>query len=457
MLKKLLAFSQVLTIGILLFLFVDGANKMFFHQDDIILLWDLVTNFPKSLLGTSSGHLIVFFRPFYLLEWHFFRLHFSYYLAVSVLLHTLVIYTAGKVVHTLTKQRYWQILTVLVLVVNANFYEIIWMSSSQMMSLSVLFSLLSLRITLKLFQAINPNFRDFFLLYVVTLLPGLNWGTGLVIPLCLLLAYGWKKDKSGYKFSSPALPLLVSQLTLIIIYYLSTKGLISNTTKFELSPHSVTEIIKFVFFGISYSIVGRFLFPLASRFFRFVVVGVFLVWLSSSNRLNLAKKAIAGSLRTSILTAAITLESYFLIALGRWQYGLGQAGAPRYAYLPMVFIAIGVSVALSKINFNIFQKKVLLLSIIFFTLLSLGGFTQVTAKWTERPQKNKAFFQYIQHMKPSECLVNDFIPWYMVEVDTWTLKDIWPIFEKGFNPFTEKENCTKINRDKPTPWSVVVP
>jgi hypothetical protein len=104
---------------------------------------------------------------------------------------------------------------------------------------------------LKIFQSEKLIIKDFLLLYFVSLLPGLNWGTGLLIPLYLLLAFGWKRGVLGLRFSSLALPLFLSQLTLITIYFLSTKGVVSNIPKPEFSLLAIVGILKFVFFGIS--------------------------------------------------------------------------------------------------------------------------------------------------------------------------------------------------------------
>lgn len=429
---------------------------MFFHQDDIILLWDLITNFPKSLLGNASGHLIVFFRPIYLLEWYLFRLNFNFYLAVSIVLHFLTIYTAGKIVYHLTQKKYWQTITMLALVVNANFYEVLWMPSSQMMSISTLFSLLATSLALKLFRQKSPTLQNLLLLFILSIIPGLSWGTGLPIPAYLILAFGWLSKNKKIKLTKIIWPLLLSQLALLVVYILSARSSSSEPSTIS-NTFNIIEIIKFVFFGISYSIVGRYLFPFASRIFRFLAVGTVSVLLFNLKTLNTIKKFATQNTRFLVLCFLTLFGSYFLIALGRWQFGLGQAGAPRYAYLPMMFLVIFLATSLSKLKLNRNKKINLLLVVMIYSLLSLGAFTQVTAKWTERPQKNKVLFQYIQNMKPGECLQNDYIPWYIVETDKWTLKDIWPIFEKNFDPFTGDTNCTKINRDKPIPWSPVLP
>ncbi len=433
--KNLLRLSVVLVVGILIFLFVDGVNKMYFHQDDIILMWDVATRFPGTLLETATGHLIFLFKPIYLLEWLVFGLNFPGYLAVSIGLHALTVYTASRIVLRLTKSTFWQTITLLTLVINVNFYEILWMPSSQMMSISTLFSLLSLALCLDIISK-KVTGSKLLLLYLVALVPGLNWGTGLIIPICLLVAF-WG--------TGVVLPLALSQATLIYIYFTKSGG--------EVASINLLESLKFVFFGISYSVLGRSLFPLASRFFRFVAVITLSFWIYFSNFITKVRPLIAGNIRIILLGALVLFGSYSLISISRWQFGLGQAGAPRYAYLPMMFLTIAVTTTLAKLNLKLKTKEVLLVVVMMYTILSLGGFAQVTVKWTERPQKNRVLFQYLKSLEPGDCIKDTVLPWYIVEVDTWTLKDIWPVFKKDFNPFMDKKDCVEIKRDVSIPWT----
>ena len=89
-----------------------------------------------------------------------------------------------------------------------------------------------------------------------------------------------------------------------------------------------------------------------------------------------------------------------------------------------------------------------------FSLLSLGAYTQVVVKWTERPQKNKILFSYLNSLQKGTCIKNTLLPWYIVESDQWVLKDIWPLFGKDFDPFSNKPNCIEIKRDIAVPASL---
>jgi hypothetical protein len=291
----------------------------------------------------------------------------------------------------------------------------------------------------------------------LVLIPGLNWGTGLLVPFYLLLVFGWKKQEGRVRPTAVALPLLLSQITLTMMYFLSPRSSVAGGVSgqpFQLTD--IGEMLKFVFFGISYSIVGRSLFPLASRIGRMITVSFFFLWVLLPQQLELIKKSVKLNWRIVLMGLSVLVGSYFLISLARFRFGLGQAGAPRYAYMPMMFLVIAVVSSLAKIGLSLQQKKSLLLVVMLYTVLSLGAFTQVTVKWTERPQKNRALFGFLQNLKPGECLKDDFIPWYIVETDKWTLKDLWPIFGKNFDPFTGGENCIKINRDVTVPFTMLI-
>lgn len=446
--------AKILIVFILGFLLFDGIDKMFFHQDDIILLIDAATNFPNSLFATSSEHLTVFFKIFYYLEWRLFHLYYPAYLSVSIILHTLIILTAGKIVFYLTGRKYWCLVCILVLVVNANWFEVLWMSSSQMMLMGVLSSLLCYLLVLQNFKS-NLSGLNFLLVFTTAIIPGLNWGAGLPFPTFLLLAYGWRINQKKIQLSSVFLPLLLGQIFISAIYFLSVGSNLSSVSSPTLWFAKPFELFRFIFFGVSYSIVGRYIFPLASRLGRELGVVFVVYWLLLPRHIISAYQAVSRNLRQVLFGVILVFGSYFLIALPRWPFGLGQAAAPHYAYQPMIFITIAILSSFAKVRLSMSGKKNILLAAIIFSLLSLGAFAQVTVNWTERPKKNKILFQYLRNLTPDDCLENTVLPWYIVEVDTWKLKDIWPIFQKEFDPFTGADNCLQIKRDVAKPWSVI--
>lgn len=443
-------------IGVLFFLYFDGIEKMYFHQDDILLLAGLTNNFKEFLLQSAAGHLIFLFNLFYFLEWKIFHLNFNGYLFVSIVLHAAVVGMVMKITYTIGKNKTWALLSGLAVTINSNFYEVIWMSSSQMMSMSTLFSLVSLWLVIKIqsFGKIKPHWL--LLLFMVAMIPGFTWGTGLPMPFWLLLAFGFEKNKENkIQVKEVFWPLLAAQVCLVLIYF----RLASNTSSVYVHPQgylrTVYEMIRFTLFAFAYSVIGRYFFPFANRIGRqivFILSFLYLIRLTIQNRLD---KLVFKHSRLWFFALIVLLGSYMLISLPRWQFGLGQAAAPRYAYLQIMFLSIAIFSTLANLKIPNRNISKLMIVLLLLSALSLGAYTQVTVKWTERPGKNRELFKLLQNIKPDQCITDGILPWYIIESDQWTLSYIWPIFNKNFNPFSNDDGCIKIKRDITIPWSPV--
>ena len=93
--KKLIL---TLTILLLLFIYVSGLSKMYFHQDDVDFLVAISADWPKTIFVPVNEHVVVLFWLLYRLEWWFFGTGFGGFLTVSLLLHGLNLFLAGRLV-----------------------------------------------------------------------------------------------------------------------------------------------------------------------------------------------------------------------------------------------------------------------------------------------------------------------------------------------------------------------
>lgn len=417
-----------LTILILVFVYVFGLSKMYFHQDDVDFLVAVSADWPKTIWLPVNEHAVILFWLLYRLEWWFFGINFGGFLTVSLLLHGLNLFLAGRLVYEETRSRYYGLLTGLILAVNNNWNESVWWSTGQMWLLATLFGLISLLLLRSWQRGKIGGIYWGLLIMAVSALPGLSWGVGLLWPLILLVSF---RFLGSLKYG-----LLISQGALLLVYQLlaSPKNLASLLTLGRL-----VQMVIFVIVGLANTVVGRLVFPWENKPIRFLVLAGLLVLLLKTFRLWRGKVV---GWPLSLTMASILI--YATYSLGRASFGVGQAMATRYAYLPTFFLVMAVMVVWAKVKFGRQKESLALGAAIYLAVAGLLVFNWRVTEWTKRPQMVRWYFNSIKRLSADNCLIDEPLPKFINPDPTRRLSDLRTPLRLDWQSGTTAQGCVSV-------------
>lgn len=430
--KFCLFFGWTLTILSIVMLWQQGMTRSYFHQDDVVELGVVADWRGWTTIGhLNNEHLNITFWPLLHAQWQLFGINFVPYLTLNILFHIAVLGLVFAITHKITKSFLWSSMPVWGMVINANWFTVVWWITGQMFFLATISALLTYWVILKTQE--NASKRVYYpLLYLFAILPGLSWGMGLSWPVWPLLIFGI--DYSKRKINLIGGTLILSQITLMGIYFSlvgSNLGVHTNPRVWLSNP---LAILNFTIVGISNTLVGRWLWP--PEEFRTRVIFLFIaliIFLAVKPFKKLANKHI-------LLGILMTVGCFVTVAIPRWPFGIGQAMANYYAYFPLPFLLISVAVFLSKMNLVGLKKMIVVSVFLLHIPLSWIGFEDWAGTWVIRPQQTRAYFQELNKIVPGQCIKNRYIPEYIVPQNIWHIDYLWPIFKKDFSPFCLKEN-----------------
>lgn len=434
-----LIFGWLLTIVSLFNLFFQGLQRSYFHQDDVIAL-GVIANWQgwwATLTHLNNEHLNVTFWPILRILWLNFGLNFTPYIFLSVFLHIIVLFLIFIVAYSQTKSFLYSSLPVWGMVINPNWFAVIWWIDGQMFILTTIFALLSYCLIIKIKDKASKLL--YFLLYIVSLLPGLSWGVGLAWPTWPFLAFGI--DYTKKRLNHLGYVLLSAQITLFGIY----KLLIGNNLGVNTSPMTWFSnpfgIIYFMTVGISNNLIGRWLWPQENKPIRVACLFALLFFVS------FFRKEFKKINKNIIFGLLVVLGSFAIYAIPRWRFGIGQAMANYYAYFPLPFLLISVSLFFHSIDLKGIKKNILVFIFLLHIPLAWLGFENWASKWVVRPQQTKAYFQELINLPSTSCLKNDYLPEFIIPQKIWRLDYLWPIFKKG--PFPKCSSFPRMRESIP--------
>lgn len=416
-----------MTFGSIFMLYRQGITRSFFHQDDVVELGVVADWQGISTLGhMNNEHLNITFWPLLRAQWLLFGINYTPYLALNIILHLFVLALLFQITYKLTKSILWASLPVWGMVINANWFTVVWWITGQMFFLTTIFALISYWIVLKI-QENSGSKLLYMLLYVFSILPGLSWGVGLTWPLWPLLIYGINYQTK--KINMVGVALLAAQITLTIVYLFIAGNYInigSNPVTWLSNPF---KIISFLLVGVFNTVLGRWVWPYEHLKIRFIFLGVLMlilcIWRPIKKNFN-NKDILFGMV--------VVLGSYATFTLPRWKLGLWQALANYYAYFPLPFILISASVLFSKVKLSKLQILIILGIFLIHIPMSWIGFESWASTWVIRPQQTRAYFSQLNSTTRGNCIDNVYIPEYIVPQNIWKIDYLWPIFKKDFDP-----------------------
>lgn len=412
----------LILIGLILgSVYLSGLSKMYFHQDDVDFLVAVARDWPTTILQPVNEHVVILFWLIYRLEWWLFGTNFGGFVSVSMFLHLINLILAGRLVFEETRSRYYGLLTGLVLAVNNNWNESIWWSTGQMWLLATFFCLVSLWLLRRR--------RLWVLVPIIAVLPGLSWGVGLIWPAILILAFGVK----GRLWWG----LLASQGVLLFIYRLLTPA---KTLTALFGLERVAQMVVFVVVGLANTVVGRLVFPWENKPIRFLVLMMLLLFILKT--VGVLRKNLSG-LPVSLIMASVLV--YLTYSLGRASFGIGQAMATRYAYLPTIFLVMAGIIIWTKISVGKWKDRLAMVAAVYFALAGLTAFWWRVNEWTKRPTMVRGYFDSIKRLSRDNCLVDEALPKFINPDQIKKLSALSFPLKLSLKFGTEKEGCVLVS------------
>lgn len=423
----------LLAIAAFLGLWWGGVNNFYFHQDDVIALAMVARQWPSVMLLPNNEHINAIFFALLYFQWKLFGLNYPLYLAVSMIIWAAVLGFVYKIINLITKSGWWATVAIGAIVINRNWGEMVWWVTGQMMMVSTLLILLSFWYKLKLDSKKDfPKWWERVLWGISLILPGLAWGGGLIWPFISILF--WGIELAGWKIKIKLPEVWVAGIAMLVIYFAIVGRSIGVNFRMSSWIESPIQILTFVGVGLWENVIGRFVWPFKNLWIKHIVI-----LLVAGSWFKWGHKPMKWS-KQVIFAWSMTVLTMLMYSLPRWQFGLGQAMAERYAFQPLIFGVIGIIAGYKEWKLN--SNKIIMVTIMVVYLMVVGsiGFVKKVETWRIRPLQVKSWFAELDQWQPGQCYPNDYLPYYLVEQKIWRTEYIWPIFKKNFDPW-EGESC----------------
>lgn len=390
--EKINKYGFAWLIGVLILgIYVWGAGRMYFHQDD--LDWFLLVNRPwREVLAYPIGdHVNYLFRLLMYLEWKWFGFNFPPYLLVSVLMHaavTWLIYLIGKIS---SGRRDLAVMAALLFSINTNWTEVVLWISGQTISITALFILVAMHAIWK------KKGEELSLLLA-------SWTSALALGLLGATVLTYKH----LRWSA----MLI--LGLVGVLYLWRGG---DGTSLTTSLEWMGQVVLVAGLMFFHTVIGRMLIPF-DRFEmeRLILIAVLGVWGWWWYRKEVAK--IWQDVWSRFLLWQ--LASYYLIvAAGRAQFGIGIMRAERYGYIGLALLLL----LLVRVFRNAKLGKWVWLIAMIVCLQVIGLYVRARG-YIERPQQLKLLVHEMRNQRPSDIAREEYLPRFVLQDDRLTFGDL---------------------------------
>lgn len=403
--SKIIARYWILIVAALLLgMYFFGYQRMFFHQDD--LDWFLLADRPfvQVMLAPIGDHINYLFRILLALEWSVFRLNFPLYLAISILMHAIVIGMLYQLVEITTLRKDLAIASAILFSINTNWTEIVLWISGQTISITVIFVLWGM---ICLFRKKR--------VYLSMFLAGLTSALALGLPIASLAVYGYIiKTK---KLTVVGLASIGSLLLSVFIYL--TKA--TDGTKIELGINWVLKVVVVWVLMIVNTVVGRLFLP----FDRFEMTRIALSTVGILIVTYLLRKKIYEIVtdKWSLFLIVQIAIYYLVVAAGRAQYGIGIMRAERYAYLGFALIILLVARIARKTKVNP------IMFVVPVVILQIFGFYHRANSYVVRPQQLKQLFNEVHANGFSGHKPEEYLPHFVLNDERLRYGDLMKLMK----------------------------
>lgn len=418
----------------LLGLYWLGVREFYFFQDDLISLAMVVRNWPRVLWSPNAEHLNTLTFSLFRLEWSLWGMSYAGFLAVSLGLFGALLWSIYLIILRETSSRWLATMTVGLIVINRNWGEMIWWVTGQAILLATLFSVWSFGWILHLERKKVTWWWERAVLLASLVLPSLCWGSGLVWPVAVFL--GWGIWRVGGKIRLKYPEMLIAIGVVIGLYYAVAHDNMGIHFGVASWLHSPWQIGLFVAIAVFENMLGRWVWPFEGLVVRNLLVaaaGLGIVLSGWSKRFRWSREV--------VFCAEVIAVTMIGFAIPRWQFGMGQAMAERYGFLPLIFLVMGMALALKHYQWKKQERLIVTAMVVYTILVGWTGFVQKAQSWKVRPQQTKVWLSDLAKTEKEECLANEYLPEFVIGIksEKWKIDYIWPILKKDFDPFAESE------------------
>lgn len=404
---------------------------MFFFQDNIGYLIQLhFTPFWPWLLIPDAEHFAPITHLLFYIEYHLFNLHFIYYFSVSVILHLLTVALLAYIINFLTKSKFLSLVGIILFSVNLTYTEpILW--SLQGLILSTIFVATAFLLWCRFVQKGKNKYFWFsvFMLILGGFTYGLGAGAGIVF---FFLTFIYKCSKKRNLFLYETVYILTGILT-----FLSGPAVVSGMTK-QVIPvvnnpfRDFLLYSAFVFSGVTRGVIGRLFLPgFEPRHFQIIptiisfIPALFIlllaVWFLKNKKIKREAKLLFLSL------GVLIIYPYIWAGFVRYQFGLKQALAERYAYPSLFFFCMVLVLIIKALleDKRISKKIILLIVLLIFTFQNIMLWRN-SVIFEKRPKLTKVYFTNLTSiLASSEVVLSLPLPSYINQ--EYTISQLAPL------------------------------
>jgi hypothetical protein len=381
-------------------LYSYGVQKMFFHQDD--LDWFILANKPfwQMMASPIGDHVNYVFRLLLKFEWEIFHLYFPGYLAVSTIMHGLVVWLIYKLAKMISGRKDLSALAAIIFAINTNWTEVVLWTSGQTISISAIFVLIAM-------IAIHKKKGEILTLFLA------SWTSALALglPVSALIVYGYLPIKK--RISTVGWGAIGSLgLVAILMAWKRTDG-----TAIELSLAWGMKVVLVWGLAMINSVVGRLFLPFDR--FEMVRIGcvsllvIYGVWRYRDRLLGIWKDNFS---RLIIIQLSVY---YLIVAIGRAQYGVGIMRAERYAYLGLALFLLLSARIMKNVKFGRWVWVVPLI-----VLVQCASLYRRAEDYVVRPQQMKRLFTEVQRTGSQEIDQNAYLPHFVLNDERLKYSDL---------------------------------
>lgn len=417
---------------------------MFFFQDDVGLLIQLKTiPFWQFIITPHSEHFAPVLHLLSAVEYRLFGLNFIYYVATAVIIHIFNLWILFKLAKALTQQHITGFLAVILFSVNLTYTEpMLWFAAN-----GVLLATFFLGVTYYFWMKFTLSLkrRDLIITFLGIISSGLSYGvgvgTGLLFALSALI-YRNRKNYRQMTFAS-ALYLFLGVASFALGPLIAGNKLGRIRPEINNIFFDWLKFLAFVVAGVSRGAVGRLflpgfeprhfqIIPSILSFIPFLILSAIILYVLVIDKSKVRKATIASLI-------VFIVYPYVWAGFLRYQFGLKQALAERYAYPSLFFLILLLAVLIGHFlkSAKLFFRLGFIacgLALIFF---QARAFIIKAYEFEKRPLLTKVYFSEVEKVLKSSNPVLDLpLPSYINQ--PYTISQLAPVL-------TDKEDIVYID------------
>lgn len=420
---------------------------MFFFQDDIGVLIQLSTiPFWRFLVTPQAEHFAPLLHILYWISFRLFHLQFTPYVVVILVIHLLNIFLLGKIAYIVTGKKFLTFLAMSLFTIHLTYTEpFLWMSAHGV----VLATFFVGSAFLSWYRySTDKKAKDLIFSLFSLFCASISFGVGVGIGALFAIASLIIRKRIG---KSASRIIAVYGAVGIVSYMVGPMISGSALGKVVGQFYNLQDIFRyasFVIAGVSRGVVGRFflpgfeprhfaIIPTVISFIPFIVI-CYLLFVLLRKKKTIQKKLL-------IVCIIFVFYPYVWAGFLRYQFGLKQALAQRYAY-PSLFFFILLLVLLLKSwcgkHLNRYKKIISLVAIMIITVQMIV-FISNARQFEIIPLQTQRYFAQLQFLFETNTIILD-LPIPSVFHQDYSISQLAPVLSSKKMVFIKPDEqlCT---------------